>query len=117
MFADIFGHVGWLRLLMVLFFGSVPFYFVMLTKDLRTKLQAEIGYRPRLNSTVLWEAVKQKERRNQNKMCVLSGLVDADGVYVDVAFGFSRRLFERCQLAGKSVTFKVEKLSRLKECK
>lgn len=62
MFADMLAMLaGSFRLLMVLFFGSAP-VFVMLTKDLRTKLQAEIGYRPRLNSTVLWEAVKQERK-------------------------------------------------------
>lgn len=53
---------------MALFFGSVPF-FALLTKDLRTQLQTEMGYRPSLKSTELWEAIKQARKTEIKIKC------------------------------------------------
>ena len=62
MFADILALLAGLFGILILLFLGPALLFALLTKDLRTQLQTEIGYRPRVNSTVLWEAVKQERQ-------------------------------------------------------
>lgn len=68
LFSEFFGYFS------ILFFISVIFY-ITGAKDMRLKISGEIGYKPSINSNLLWFNIKKEYKENKKfKQAYCSGL-------------------------------------------